>query len=47
MCCGRRPDGHAAEGGAKESGASWTKESEGVVARESGAPGRSFLGVGR
>ena len=43
MCCGRRPDGPAAESSAKERRASWTKEGEGVVARETTAAGRNFL----
>ena len=34
MCCGRSPDGCAAESGVKDSSASWTREIEGVVARE-------------
>ena len=43
MCCGRSPDGCAAESSAKERSASWTKVSEGGVAKEIGATGRSFL----
>ena len=34
MCCGRRPDGPAAESSAKEWRASFTKEGKGVVTRE-------------
>ena len=44
MCCGRKPDGRAAESGAKESRASCTRVSEGAaVARETRAFGRSLL----
>ena len=43
MCCGRRPDGLAAESGAQGSRPSRTRVSEGAVARETGAIKESFL----
>ena len=41
--CGRRGDCPAAEFGANEKRASWTKENEGAVARDTGAIERSFF----
>ena len=43
LCCGRKPDGPAAESGAKGRRASWTKVSGEADAREPVALGRSFL----